>query len=326
MRQAHPDPRADPVPRAHPRGSGRVRAKRPLRAVSLALAVAASGLLALSALAGTGSPGTAVGPSALAADAERGVTAVTAPAALPPERPAALVHPSDGPPVALRARQPGALDIVATGQSEGRPTVVLPEVFPIVAARAPRGARVVVLGDSYTSGWNGAGLGSFNWTSIVGRSRGWTVTNLAVAGTGYQNPGWTNQPVGSLVSRTVRLHPDVVILATGHNDSRWSVASTSREADRVIARLRAGLPEAVLVIVGPIWQNGSPPTRSLALRDHLRRKAAAIGAPFVDPLGERWFAGADHRFIGPDGIHPTSAGHRHIADELLADLAATLST
>jgi lysophospholipase L1-like esterase len=47
---------------------------------------------------------------------------------------------------------------------------------------------------------------------------------------------------------------------------------------------------------------------------------------FIDPLGQRWFAGADHRFIGPDGLHPTDAGHRHIAAELLAGLAATLSS
>jgi lysophospholipase L1-like esterase len=202
----------------------------------------------------------------------------------------------------------------------------VPEVAPVVAPRAPRGSRVVVLGDSYSSGWNGAGLGIRNWTSIVARNRGWTITNLAVAGTGFQNPGWTNRPVGSLVSRTVRLRPDVVILAAGHNDSRWSAASTMREADRVIARLRAGLPDAILVIVAPIWQNGSPPARCLALRDHLRRTAAAVGALFIDPLGQRWFAGADHRFIGPDGLHPTDAGHRHIAAELLAGLAATLSS
>ena len=85
------------------------------------------------------------------------------------------------------------------------PTVVMPEVAPIVAPRAPRGARVVVLGDSYTSGWNGAGLGSRDWTVDRRPEPGLDGRNLAVAGTGYQNPGWTNQPVGSLVTRAVRL-------------------------------------------------------------------------------------------------------------------------
>jgi lysophospholipase L1-like esterase len=229
--------------------------------------------------------------------------------------------------VALRVTRPlGVDDAAARPGGGGRPVVTLPEVAPRVVLRAPPGARVVVLGDSYTSGWNGAGLGRRNWTALVGSSRGWTVTNLAVAGTGYRNPGWTSQPVGSLVPRTIRLRPDVVILATGHNDSRWTAASTSAEAERVIARLRAGLPDAVIVLLAPIWQNGSPPTRCLVLRDHLRRTAAAVGAVFVDPLSGRWFAGSDHRFIGPDGLHPTDAGHRHIADELLSDLAGRLAT
>jgi lysophospholipase L1-like esterase len=185
------------------------------------------------------------------------------------------------------------------------------------------GTRAVFLGDSYTTGWNGAGLGSRGWPRIVSRARGWQTVNLAVAGTGFINPGWTNQPVGSRVTEAIRQKPDVVFIAAGHNDSRWSVTATAGAADKVIARLQKALPNALLVIVAPIWPSGSPPTRCLALRDHLRRTAASVGAVFIDPLGERWFAGSNERFIGPDGIHPTDAGHRHIAALVLADLAKT---
>jgi len=183
------------------------------------------------------------------------------------------------------------------------------------------GSKAVFLGDSYTTGWNGAGLGSRGWPRIVSRARGWQTVNLAVAGTGFINPGWTNQPVSSRVAEAIRQKPDVVFIAAGHNDSRWSVSATAAAADRVIARLHSALPNALLVIVAPIWPTGSPPTRCLALRDHLRRTAASVGAVFIDPLGERWFAGSNERFIGPDGIHPTDAGHRHIATLVLADLA-----
>ncbi len=48
--------------------------------------------------------------------------------------------------------------------------------------------------------------------------------------------------------------------------------------------------------------------------------AAAVGGIFIDPLAEGWFAGAAHRFIGPDGIHPTDAGHARIAARILARL------
>jgi lysophospholipase L1-like esterase len=186
----------------------------------------------------------------------------------------------------------------------------------------PSGSTVVFLGDSYTSGWNGAGLGANGWPAIVDRARGWKTVNLAVPGTGFVNPGWTGQPVRTRVSAAISKRPAVVFLATGHNDSRWSAATIAGAADSVIDRLHRDLPDAVLVIVAPIWPNGRPPTRCLVLRDHLRRKAASVGAIFVDPLAEGWFAGASHRFIGGDGIHPTNAGHRHIADRVLADLAS----
>lgn len=190
------------------------------------------------------------------------------------------------------------------------------------AVRIASGGKAVFLGDSYTTGWNGAGLGARGWPALVGRARGWKTVDLAVAGTGFINPGWTNQPIGSRVSAVIKQRPDVLFIAGGHNDSRWSASATGKAADAVIDRLHLALPDAVLVIVGPIWQNGSPPTRCLTLRDHLRRKAAAIDAIFIDPLAERWFAGSNHAFIGPDGIHPIDAGHRHMADRILADLAA----
>jgi lysophospholipase L1-like esterase len=204
-----------------------------------------------------------------------------------------------------------------------RPQVELPDVAPIAIARAGPGSTAVFLGDSFTSGWQGAGVGPHGWPQIVGRERGWRVVNLAVPGTGFLNPGWAGQPVGSLVGSAVARHPAVIVIAAGHNDSRWSPAATERAADLVIARLHRALPDAVLVVVGPIWQDGTPPLRCLALRGHLRRTAASIDAVFVDPIAERWFAGSRHRMIRADGIHPDDAGHRWIASRVLAAIART---
>jgi lysophospholipase L1-like esterase len=206
----------------------------------------------------------------------------------------------------------------ATGPT--RPAVVLPKVEPVVEVRAGRGSTAVFLGDSYMSGWQGAGVGGHGWPRIVGRALGWRVLNFAVPGTGFLNPGWTGQPIGSLVGRVVARRPDVVVIAAGHNDSRWSASSTGAAADRVIDRLHRALPDARLVVIGPIWADGSPPLRCLALRDHLRQTAGAVGAVFIDPIGERWFAGSRHALIRADGIHPGNAGHRWIAARVLATL------
>jgi lysophospholipase L1-like esterase len=201
-----------------------------------------------------------------------------------------------------------------------RPVVDVPPAEPQIVLGPGPGATAVFLGDSFTSGWDGAGLGAAGWPRLVGSARGWRTVNLAVAGTGFRNPGWTNQPIAARVSTALQSDPDVIIVAGGHNDSRWSAAATARAADEVIDRLRTAAPDALLVIVAPIWQNGSPPGRALALRDHLRRKAEAVGAVFVDPLAEGWFSGPGHRLIGSDGLHPTDAGHRFIAERVRAAL------
>ena len=178
------------------------------------------------------------------------------------------------------------------------------------------------LGDSYTTGWNGAGIGRRGWPAIVGRTLGWRTVNLAVAGTGFMNPGWTNQTIGARVAATIRQKPDIVVVAAGHNDSRWSAATTARAADAALDRLQRALPDAVFVIVAPIWSNATPPARCLDLRDHLRRTARSMHAVFVDPLAGRWFAGIRQRLIGPDGLHPTDAGHRYIAQQFVEAMAA----
>jgi lysophospholipase L1-like esterase len=148
------------------------------------------------------------------------------------------------------------------------------------------------------------------------------MTNRAVAGTGFVNPGWTGQPVPSQVADVVLARPRIVFVAAGHNDRRFAASRSDRAADAVIARLHSALPDAILVVIGPIWQDGSPPASLRALRDHLRLAAARVDAIFIDPLRDPWFGGAAHRMIGPDGVHPTDAGHRLIAGLVLRALRA----
>jgi lysophospholipase L1-like esterase len=146
------------------------------------------------------------------------------------------------------------------------------------------------------------------------------VTNLAVAGTGFVNPGWTGQPLRTRLAATVRSRPQVVVVAMGHNDSHYGTTATADAARRDLDRLRKALPNAVIIVVAPIWANGTPPASMLRLRTVLRREARAIHALFVDPLKDGWFVGSNQRYISSDGLHPTNAGHRHIARRLLSAL------
>ena len=195
-------------------------------------------------------------------------------------------------------------------------------VASFAPVRAPIARRLAAfLGDSYTSGYLGTGEGSDGWPAIVSGSQGWRMVNLAAPGIGFVNPGWT-APIRTQVVESVRLKPDLVVVAAGHNDEHYGTDRTARAADVALEELGDGLPAAILVVIGPIWYDGSPVPAIVALRDHLRARAAAIGALFIDPITGRWFAGSNHEFIGADGVHPTNAGHRHIARLLLAALGA----
>jgi hypothetical protein len=157
------------------------------------------------------------------------------------------------------------------------------------------------------------GEDSAGWPAILGAARRWTIHDLAVAGTGFVNPGWTGQPIGSQVRAAIRLRPGIVFVAGGHNDEDLATGPVTRAADSVLDRLATALPQAVIVVVGPIWPDGHPKATLVRLRDHLRSRAAEIGALFIDPIGAGWFAGTNERFIGPDGTHPTALGYRRIA-------------
>lgn len=176
------------------------------------------------------------------------------------------------------------------------------------------------LGDSYTTGWAGAGTGRLGWPAIVSSEHGWRVVNRAVAGTGFVNPGWTGQPIRTRLAAVLKAEPGIVFVAGGHNDNRFGPGATGKAADAVLQRLRHGLPDAVIVVIGPIWGNGTPPASIRAIRRELRQGAAAVGAVFVDPIRDGWFAGAARRFILADGIHASNGGHRRIAGLVLEAL------
>lgn len=176
---------------------------------------------------------------------------------------------------------------------------------------------VVVLGDSYSSGWQGVGIGRKGWPAQVANACGWRVKVLAVPGTGYQNPGWTNEPMRVQAREAIALAPDIIILAGGHNDilssSRFSpdAAAFTPAARSVVDKLRAKLPETRLVIVGPIWPNTRPPKSIVNIGNKLSAIASDAGTEYID--ASTWFGRAQQDLIAADGEHPTTAGHRYLA-------------
>lgn len=229
---------------------------------------------------------------------------------------------------------------------------VLPAAEARGAASSPaiaRGARVLFQGDSITDG--GRWRDSDDPNHVFGQSYAY----LLAADLGGRHPamGWrfVNRGVGgdtvkALAARWDRdvlaLRPDLLSILVGANDtaSRFdpgiplptTVAEYGAIYAQLLARTRAALPNVKLVLCEPFALPGVRNAghwdawrEDLAQRQTIVRKLAhAHGAAFV-PLQDRFDAAcrrAPAAYWIWDGVHPTYAGHRLLADGWLRALGA----
>lgn len=193
--------------------------------------------------------------------------------------------------------------------------------------RAPRGPRVVAMGDSITLGvgdGTAPGIGS-GWAAHVAHALGASsFTNLAANGTRARSLGLSQLPTG-LMER-----PDIVLLTVGGNDVLRGDFSpeeiTARVAD-AITRLRRPGREIVMIGLDRIAAFdllGRHVSEVMA-----RRVGQANGAVGMALAGTdvHWIDGAEvFARLGDsawhiDRIHPSPAGHRALAEAALQVLS-----
>ncbi len=214
----------------------------------------------------------------------------------------------------------GCSSVPATGAA-ARPT----QAEPVRPAR-PHVPVVFVLGDSYTAGIR-AVPAERTYAAETARRLGWQIVIGGYAGTGFVNDGRIGRNFAELYTAQLawRPAPDMVVVSGGHNDHR-APELVAPAADRLLRDIRARWPRAHLVLMGPLW-GGDPTESARRVRDSLRRVAAALGVPFVDPL--TWITGNVRAGTGnavtyvlDDGVHLTPAGNRYVADRLVGELRA----
>lgn len=159
-------------------------------------------------------------------------------------------------------------------------------IHPSYAAKP----RVIVVGDSFTEGAGASLSAATSWVRRAAHSLGWAdMSASGVGSTGYLNPG----PGGRvkfrdrIASDVIAFAPDVWVIAGGINDhGSYAAADIGAEASALFAQLRAALPDAVGVVVGPFWRNGveTIPASLLDTRDALKAAADAAGLLWVDLL------------------------------------------
>jgi lysophospholipase L1-like esterase len=194
------------------------------------------------------------------------------------------------------------------------------------AADAGAGSPVLaVYGDGYTAGSALGGEGTRAWPALVSERLTVDLRRFAVSQAGYVSPGITGEAFPQLVSANPVPDADVVVVFGSRNDEGSDAAAVEEAAAATLATLRTTSPEAQLVIIGPAWSNASPPRVLDELSEAVERAATAIGAQYIDPLAEGWFA-QPTTLIAPDGISPTDAGHAYLADLIVPVLEEALST
>lgn len=172
----------------------------------------------------------------------------------------------------------------------------------------PAGSVAAFYGDSLTFGL-GATSPEQRWSSLLCARREWTEVNPSVSGLGF-----VQARTGlDLPQQIVAAAPDLVLVTLGHNDlllvdDRGAEVKAAIESD--LALLRAGLPEALIVVFALFSPLTFEPPQVTSVNGWLRAAAADVGATFV-PKSSGWLVG--HPEWTVDGIHLSDRGNAELA-------------
>jgi len=180
--------------------------------------------------------------------------------------------------------------------------------------------RVAVIGDSYTNGTAIGGQGPNAWPVLAWKTlarRGMQVNaDVAAEGrAGYGVRGDQGNLFVDLTPRAVKPDDSVVVFYGSRNDQGVDPNALNGQVFSSLSLARNIAPTARLLVIGPPWPTADVPPAVLQIRDILSFQSMLAGATFIDPIAERWFVDRPD-LIGPDGVHPTNAGHAYMADKI----------
>lgn len=161
--------------------------------------------------------------------------------------------------------------------------------------RAGEVPTVGFIGDSYSGGSADVPPAS-TIDRVASRRLGVRSVSSAQGGTGYVTDGKNNSPTNSVfgsaerVGRIVQAAPDAVAVVGGLNDEGKDLGQVAGAVKKCLADLRAGLPDAPIVVVGP-QPSGGARTVGGTFADLVKATADAVascgvdGVAFVDWAG-----------------------------------------
>ncbi|MBN9178415.1 MAG: SGNH/GDSL hydrolase family protein [Microbacterium sp.] len=189
----------------------------------------------------------------------------------------------------------------------------------------PENPTVLIVGDSWTYG-SAASDPSLGYAYVVGALAGWTTVVDGVRGSGYLKPGLDGPDFGTRIAALdPALEPDLVIVQGSINDRREGAGGYRAAVDAAWNALARVYPRAQVVILGPAPQVLPVEAATARIDGDLRDAAAARGWWYVSPLAEEWITTENYAAVIDTGAgrdHPSTAGHRYLAERLAAAVAS----
>ncbi|MFK4760596.1 SGNH/GDSL hydrolase family protein [Microbacterium sp. ZW T5_45] len=210
---------------------------------------------------------------------------------------------------------PSAAPVVAAG------TTVTIDPSPLVLPEHP---TVLVFGDSWTYG-SAANVPTEGYAYVLADLLDGTTIVNGVRGSGYLKPGLDGPAFGERIAALdPTLSPDLVILQGSINDREQGEAGYRDAVNAAWDRMAATFPDAQILILGPAPHELPAAAGTVRIDHDLAQLAGARGWWYISPLAEDWITEANYLDVIDVEVgrrHPSTAGHRYLAERLAADLA-----
>ena len=205
--------------------------------------------------------------------------------------------------------------VVACGQT----AVPEREVAPVPTRPVENAAtRIVVLGDSLSAGLGLAESEAFPAVvQVLLRDAGYSVEVV--------NAGVSGDTTAGGISRLdwiLKQQPDLLVVELGGNDALRGQAleNTEKNLRQIIDRARE--KGARVLLLGMDVPTNYGPDYALDFAEMYERIARNEGIPLVPGFVRE--VGSDPSLLQPDGLHPTAAGQRRLAETLIPYLEEIL--
>lgn len=216
-----------------------------------------------------------------------------------------------------------------------RPWAPLPAAAPVgageeavVAAPAPlvlpENPHVLVFGDSWTYG-SAASAPTLGYAYQLADLIGGRTTVDGVRGSGYLKPGLDGGSFGERVAAlSPALDPDLVIMQGSINDRAQGEAGYREAVNAAWDALTGLFPEATVVVLGPAPHILPIEDGTARIDRDLSALAASRGWWYISPIERQWITEQNYLDVIDVELgnrHPSTDGHRYLAEQLAAALA-----